>query len=163
MHKLAIFLMAFAVAGCTSTPVTPVSKSPSEATTMTASAQQDANSPLKLAFERARKESDMAIALVALLKTDLYVVAGSPNTDAKEFFIKSSPTKGRMCVTVTEKEEWLQSIKWPKIKMSGLELVNSIQESWEIVVIYPGGGDYVTKEHLSWLRKALKETQDAGA
>ena len=163
MHKLIIFIMAFAVVGCTSAPATSVSKSHSEVETMTSSTQQDTNSPLKLAFQHARKERDMAIALVALLKADLYVVAASPNAETKEFFIKSSPRKGRMCVTVTEREEWLQSIKWPKIKISGLELVNSIQEAWEIVVVYPDGGDYVTKEHLSWLRETLKEAQDTGA
>ena len=83
------------------------------------------------------------------------VVGSEPKEGhAPEWFLTESPTKGRFCVTASETEAALARVPWPKAKISGEQLLAALPPGIEILIVYPDGGDYITREHLSWYRQA---------
>jgi fimbrial chaperone protein len=112
-------------------------------------------SPLQLAFHQSRAQRNIDLVLPTLKATTLYVVVGSePKDDQKpEWFLTESPTKGRFCVTASEIEAALGRVPWPKIRVSGAQLLEALPVGIEILIVYSDGGDYVTREHLAWYRQ----------
>jgi fimbrial chaperone protein len=113
-------------------------------------------SPLKLAFQQSRSERNINLVLLVLKAATLYVVVGSETQPGRkpEWFFTPSPTKGRLCVTVSESEETLAKIKCPKTKLTGAELLGLLPPGIEIVILYGDGGDYINREQLEWYRRA---------
>ena len=118
---------------------------------------QAVETPLKLAFQRARATGNIEEVFPALKSATLYVVAGSsgPPNEAHDLFITKSPKNGRMCVTVSESESYLAKVSWPKRVISGEHLLRHLPKAMEIIVVYPDGGDYVTQEQMEWFRGML--------
>ena len=116
---------------------------------------------LKKAFENARAEKDITRALLEFWNAELYVIVEKIESDDRIFFLfTSSPNKERWCITVSEKEEWLNSGRYMKQKSEGNRLIRALEhgdEEIEIVILYGDGGDYITKEHLKSLRSLIKE------
>ena len=123
---------------------------------LTASADEmkTAPSPLKAAFQQSREQRNIDLVLPVLKSATLYVVVGSTTQAAKthDYFLTQSPTLGRLCVTVSETEAALAKIFWPKRKLTGERLLAELPPGIEIIVVYPDGGDYVTREQLAWYR-----------
>jgi fimbrial chaperone protein len=109
-------------------------------------------SPLKLAFQQSRAERNIDLVLPVLRASTLYVVVGSDRLPGKEpeWFLTKSPTEGRYCVTVSEDESNLERVRWPKVKISGVQLLSALPPGIEIVIVYPDGGDYINREQLAW-------------
>ncbi|WP_434999792.1 hypothetical protein ACRZ5S_18205 [Vibrio scophthalmi] len=116
---------------------------------------QEVTISLKEAFESVREHNNIDLVLPVLLEADLYVIVAETEPGRLDYFYTKSPNPERYCVTVAENEEVLASIKWPKRKMTGLQLLQELHENIEIIVIYKDGGDYITQEHLKWYRKQL--------
>ncbi len=116
---------------------------------------QETITPLKEAFQNSREQKNIALVLPALLKSDLYVITAEVEPGKFDYFYTKSPKPDRYCVTVAEDESTLSSVKWPKRKMTGLQLLTELPEAIEIVVTYKDGGDYITREQLQWYRKQL--------
>ncbi|MGV3570447.1 MAG: hypothetical protein ACO1PB_07595 [Ramlibacter sp.] len=119
------------------------------------------SSPLKNAFELARLSGNIERVLPAFRAADLYVVAGSPGApeDLNDLFYTASPKKdGRMCITVTEREEWLARVAWPKRRVSGETILRRLPEVFEVVIVYPDGGDFLSRESLQWLRGVARSS-----
>jgi len=113
-------------------------------------------SPLKLAFQQSRAKRNIDLVLPVLRTTTLYVAVGSePKQGRKpERFVTESPTRGRFCVTASETEAALAKIPWPKLKISGAELLEALPPAIEVIIVYPDGGDYINREQLDWYRQA---------
>ena len=113
-------------------------------------------SPLKLAFQQSRSERNLDLVLPVLKAAMLYVVVGSETQPGRkpEWYFTPSPTKGRLCVTVSESEATLAKIKCPKAKLTGAELLGLLSPGIEIVILYGDGGDYINREQLEWYRRA---------
>lgn len=122
-----------------------------------AHAEDPAVSPLKLAFQQSRAQRDIDLVLPVLKAATLYVVVGSePKPGEKpEWFLTESPTKGRYCVTASETEAALAKVQWPKLRLSGAQLLEGLSHGIEILIAYPNGADYVTREHLDWYRRQI--------
>jgi fimbrial chaperone protein len=90
-------------------------------------------SPLKLASQQSRAQRNIGLVLPVLEAATLYVVVGSEpgQTRGPEWFLTESPTRGRFCVTTSETEA-----------------------AFEVAIVYPDGGDYITREHLACYRRA---------
>ena len=112
-------------------------------------------SPLQIAFQQARAQRNIDLVLPTLKATTLYVVVGSETKEGQrpEWFLTPSPTKGRFCVTASEIEAALAKIKWPKLRVSGAQLLETLPVGIEIVIVYGNGGDYITREQLAWYRQ----------
>ena len=112
-------------------------------------------SSLKLAFQQARAQRNIDLVLPVLKAATLYVVVGSQPEPGvtPEWFLTESPTKGRYCVTASETEGALARVQWPKLKLSGAQLLESLTPGIEILIVYPEGGDYLTREQLDWYRR----------
>jgi len=89
------------------------------------------------------------------LKANLYVITVETEPGKFDYFYTKSPQPDRYCVTVAESEATLAIVKWPKRKMTGLQLLQELPEGIEIVITYKDGGDYITREHLQWYRQQL--------
>ena len=112
-------------------------------------------SPLQIAFQQSRAQRNIDLVLPTLKATTLYVVVGSEPKEGRkpEWFLTASPTKGRFCVTASEIEAALAKIKWPKLRVSGAQLLETLPVGIEIVIVYGNGGDYITREQLAWYRQ----------
>jgi len=113
-------------------------------------------SPLKLAFQQSRAQRNIDLVLPALRTATLYVAVGSEPKQGQrpEWFLTESPTKGRLCVTASETETALAKVPWPKLRISGAELLKTLPPAIEVIIVYPDGGDYITREQLDWYRQA---------
>lgn len=113
-------------------------------------------SPLKLAFQQARAEGNIDLVLPVLRSANLYVVVGSEPQPGEEpeWFLTKSRTEGRFCVTVSESEAALAGVRWPKARLSGAELLEALPPGIEIIIVYPDGGDSLSREQLDWYRQS---------
>ena len=111
--------------------------------------------PLKEAFQSARFAGNIEMVLPTLRKTELYViVAPDPADGNKEKLLTvPSPKEGRRAVTASESLDTLQKVSFPKRKMTGAQLLAELAPGTEIVIAYPDGGDYLTREQLEWLKE----------
>ena len=135
----------------TTPPTTAQAATPAVAQTETGAA---AMSSLKDAFARARDAQNIDLVLPVLRKAELYVVvADDPDSGKQLFFLTPSPKPDRMAVTVSESLDALQKVSWPKRRMTGAQLLSELQPGQEIVIVYPDGGDYVTREQLEWFKQ----------
>lgn len=123
-------------------------------TTLAQAAETDM-SPLKQAFQQSRATQNIDVVLPALKAAMLHVVVGKDSAPGEkpQWFLTESPTKGRYCVTVSESAKLLAGIRWPKLTLSGEQLLASLPENVEIIVVYADGGDYITREQLAWYRR----------
>ena len=120
-------------------------------------AELSVETPLKRAFAAARAENNIDLVLPALKAAALYVVVGSEPQRSRrpEWFLTKSPTEGRSCVTAAESETALATIRWPKVKLSGAELLQVLPAGIEIIILYAGAGaDYLSREQLDWYRQS---------
>jgi hypothetical protein len=120
--------------------------------------------PLKGAFRLARKQRNIDLILPVFQRTRLFVVAGSERLpdDLNDLFLVPSPGgNGRMCVTVSEQEEWLSKVKWPKRSTTGERLLSVLPPGMEITVVYADGGDFITREHREWYRQLASAQKTA--
>jgi fimbrial chaperone protein len=113
-------------------------------------------SSLQTAFQQSRAQQNIDLVLPTLKATTLYVVVGSEPKEGQkpEWFLTESPTKGRFCVTASEIEAALARVPWPKLRVSGAQLLEALPVGIEIMIVYGNGGDYLTREHLAWYRQA---------
>ena len=115
--------------------------------------------PLKRAFAAARAERNIDLVLPVLKGAVLHVVVGSEPQRGQqpEWFITGSPTPGRSCVTAAESEAALTAIRWPKVKLSGAELLQVLPVGIEVIILYAGAGaDYLSREQLAWYRQSAE-------
>jgi len=107
---------------------------------------------LKDIFRQSREQRNVDLVLPVFNMATLYlVVASEPKVGHKpEFFLTKSPTEGRFCVTVSESEEALARVPWPKIRLSGEQLLRELPTGIEVVIVYHDGGDYLNREQLAW-------------
>ncbi|HEV2540510.1 MAG TPA: hypothetical protein VGU03_12515 [Frateuria sp.] len=113
-------------------------------------------SPLKVAFQQSRAERNIDLVLPVLRAAALYLVVRSDRHpgEGPEWFLTKSPTEGRYCVTVSEDESSLERIRWPKVKLSGAQLLSALPPGIEIIIVYPDGGDHINREQLAWYRQS---------
>jgi hypothetical protein len=118
-------------------------------------------SPLKNAFQLARMSENIELVLPAFRAALLVVVArtaGVPD-DMNDLYLTPSPKRnGRMCITVAEREETLARIPWPKRPISGEAILRRLPADIEVVIVQPDGGDFLSREHLQWLRDVLHKS-----
>jgi len=112
----------------------------------------DPQSGLKEAFQRSREGSNIDLVWPTLKAATLYLVVAE-DQGGEHWFLTKSPDPERFCVTVAEQPEHLSTIPWPTKQILGRDLVFALPPVHEIVVIYPDGGDYVTREQLAWYRQ----------
>ncbi|MGI2172149.1 hypothetical protein ACROAE_18470 [Shewanella sp. MF05960] len=117
--------------------------------------EQKTISPLKEAFQNVREQQNIDLILPVLLTSDLYIITAETEPGVFDYFYTKSPNPERFCVTLAENESTLASVKWPKRKMTGRELLVDLPDEIEIIITYEDGGDYITREHLQWYRKQL--------
>ena len=112
-------------------------------------------SPLKSAFERSRAERNIDLILPVLKAASLHVVVGSEPKPGQppEWFLTESPAKGRFCVTASETVAALARVPRPKLQISGAQLLAALPPGIEVLIVYADGGDYITREQLSWYRQ----------
>ena len=119
------------------------------------------DSPLKKAFDVARLAGNIELVIPAFRAAQLFVVArtsGAPD-DMNDLYLTPSPKKnGRMCITVSEREETLARIAWPKRRVSGETILRRLPAEIEVLIVQPDGGDFLSREHLSWLRETLRKS-----
>ena len=127
--------------------------------TLNAAHATPGDSPLKTAFQQSRATGNIEVVLPVLRSARLFIVSGSPETPGSiDYFLTPSPAKnGRMCVTVSESLECFANISWPKVPVTGEQLLLTLPANMEIVVVYRDGGDYITKEQLDWYRGLLEK------
>jgi fimbrial chaperone protein len=111
-------------------------------------------SPLKQAFARARSCGNIDEILQVLLSAKLFAVCKRVLAlSSPVFYVQRSPNPERWCVTVAETADALSSIADAElVEYTGQELLQSIDKSHEIVVVYDDGGDYLTREQLDFFR-----------
>lgn len=63
-----------------------------------------------------------------------------------------------MCITVAEREETLARIMWPKRRISGEAILRRLPVAIEVLIVQPDGGDFLSREHLEWLRDVLRKS-----
>jgi hypothetical protein len=85
------------------------------------------------------------------LKTRFFALVRD-KSKLKEYYLVSSPQAGPICVTVSENLDNLQRINWPKVEVTGADLLKELPPETEIVITYADGGNYLSKEELKWLR-----------
>jgi hypothetical protein len=112
-------------------------------------------SPLKTAFQSARAIGNIDLVLPVLRAATLYVVVGLERRDGErpDYFLNNSPKEGRLCVTVSESMDALARVSWPKQRVTGAQLLADLPAAIEILVVYPDGGDYFSREILAWYRR----------
>ncbi|MEF2265706.1 hypothetical protein OPV09_16890 [Janthinobacterium sp. TB1-E2] len=110
--------------------------------------------PLKSAFQQSRTENNIELILPELLAAQLHVVIGG-QSEQIDLFLVPSPNPERQCVTVAEDLAFLAGIAFPKIPVTGAQLVASIPAEIEIVILHGDGANYLTREQLAWFRGML--------
>ena len=119
------------------------------------------DSPLKSAFQLARTAGNIELVLPAFRAAHLFVVARTPGApdDMNDLYATPSPKRnGRMCITVAEREESLARITWPKRRVSGEAILRRLPADIEVLIVQPDGGDFLSREHLAWLRDVLRKS-----
>ena len=127
--------------------------------------QDPQESPLKRAFREAREARNIDLVLPVFRKATLFVVAGSDGGagDLNDLFLTPSPGgSGPMCVTVSERQEWLASIAWPKRQTTGEDLLRRLPPLMQIVVVYGDGGDFISSAHREWYVQLLQGSASSG-
>ena len=74
-----------------------------------------------------------------------------------DLFLVLSPNPERQCVTVAEDPAFLAGIAFPKIPVTGAQLIASIPPEIEIVLLHGDGANYLTREQLAWFRAMLAQ------
>jgi hypothetical protein len=119
------------------------------------------DSPLKNAFGLARMAGNIELVIPAFRAAQLFVVArtaGAPD-DMNDLYYTPSPKRnGRMCITVAEREESLARVAWPKRRVSGDAILRRLPADIEVLIVQPDGGDFLSREHLAWLRDVLRKS-----
>ena len=110
--------------------------------------------PLKSAFQKSRAENNIELILPELLAAQLHVVIGG-QSEQIDLFLVPSPNPERQCVTVAEDLAFLAGIAFPKIPVTGAQLIASIPPEIEIVLLHGDGANYLTREQLAWFRGML--------
>lgn len=110
--------------------------------------------PLKSAFQQSRTENNIELILPELLAAQLHVVIGG-QSEQIDLFLVPSPNPERQCVTVAEDPAFLAGIAFPKLPVTGAQLVASIPPEIEIVLLHGDGANYLTREQLAWFRAML--------
>ena len=110
--------------------------------------------PLKNAFQQSRSENNIELILPELLAAQLHVVIGG-QSEHIDLFLVPSPNPERRCVTVAEDPAFLAGIAFPKIPVTGAQLLASIPDEIEIVILHGDGANYLTREQLAWFRRML--------
>ena len=110
--------------------------------------------PLKSAFQLSRTENNIELILPELLAAQLHVVIGG-QSEQIDLFLVPSPNPERQCVTVAEDPAFLSGIAFPKIPVTGAQLIASIPPEIEIVILHGDGANYLTREQLAWFRGML--------
>ncbi|QDG70040.1 hypothetical protein [Janthinobacterium tructae] len=110
--------------------------------------------PLKSAFQLSRTENNIELILPELLAAQLHVVIGG-QSEQIDLFLVPSPNPERQCVTVAEDPAFLSGIAFPKIPVTGAQLIASIPPEIEIVILHGDGANYLTREQLAWFRDML--------
>jgi hypothetical protein len=112
--------------------------------------------PLKSAFQQSRAENNIELILPELLAAQLHVVIGG-QSEQIDLFLVPSPNPERQCVTVAEDPAFLAGINFPKIPVTGAQLIASIPAEIEIVILHGDGANYLTREQLAWFRGMLAQ------
>lgn len=110
--------------------------------------------PLKSAFQLSRTENNIELILPELLAAQLHVVIGG-QSEQIDLFLVPSPNPESQCVTVAEDPAFLAGIAFPKLPVTGAQLVASIPPEIEIVILHGDGANYLTREQLAWFRAML--------
>ena len=115
--------------------------------------------PLKIAFAEARADGrDLSGVLPVLVRSPLFVVAND-NGARLELYITKSPVPDRMCVTISESREAMAQVPAHLVHPVTIDrLLAGIIGAWDIVIVYPDGGDVLQAEYVPDLRAMVDNT-----
>jgi len=109
---------------------------------------------LKHAFQQSRLENNIELILPELLRAQLHVVIGG-QSEQTDLFLVPSPNPERLCVTVAEDLDFLAGIAYPKMPVTGQQLIDTLPPAIEIIILHGDGANYLTREQLAWYRRML--------
>lgn len=111
---------------------------------------------LKTAFAEARKTGSMIPVFDPFVQADLFVVGAVDAEGTPNIMLKSSPTPGNQCATVSERREWLKDVPQDHcLPITGRRLVELLGDGRDVVVVYADGGDLLQHEYVEIFRNAL--------
>jgi hypothetical protein len=111
---------------------------------------------LKTVFAEARRTGSMIPVFEPFIQAELFVIGvvdagGTPN-----IMLRSSPTPGNMCATVSEQRDWLKNVPQDRcLPITGRKLIELLGNRRDVVVIYADGGDLLQHEYVEIFRDAL--------
>jgi len=113
-------------------------------------------SALKTAFAEARRTGSMIPVFEPFVQAQLYVVGVVNPAGTLKILLKSSPTPGNLCATVSEERGWLKDVPQDRcLPITGRKLVELLGDGKDVVVVYADGGDLLQHEYVEVFREAL--------
>ena len=113
-------------------------------------------SALKTAFAEARRTGSMVPVFEPFVQANFFVVGIVDQHGTPNIMLKSSPTPGNMCATVSEKREWLKDVPQDRcLPITGRKLIELLGDGKDVVVVYGDGGDLLQHEYVEAFREAL--------
>lgn len=111
---------------------------------------------LKAAFAEARRTGSMIPVFEPFVQAELFVVGAVDHSGTPNIMLKSSPTAGNMCATVSEQRAWLKDVPEERcLPITGRRLVELLGDGKDVVVVYADGGDLLQHEYVEIFREAL--------
>lgn len=118
-------------------------------------------SPLKEAFAAARCEANIDLVLDPLLASRLYVYGKSLGGEPASVFITRGPDE-RFCWTAGDDLALAQATPGVSpMPYDGAGLLRDIPKGQGLVLVWGDGGDFLSVEHLAWLRRLWVEREVA--
>jgi hypothetical protein len=114
-------------------------------------------SALKTAFAEARRTGSMIPVFEPFVQAELFVVGAVDASGTPNITLKSSPTPGNMCATVSEERRWLKDVPQDHcLPITGKRLVELLGDGKDVIVVYADGGDLLQHEYVEVFRDALE-------
>lgn len=107
---------------------------------------------LKESFVESREKDNIAISLIKLWNSKVYVAVKDIGNDKVDFYYVDSQKNDRKVVTISDQKDILSRINSPRVELYGNQLLGAMDQEAEIVVMLEGGWEYVTYEQLEWIR-----------
>jgi hypothetical protein len=111
---------------------------------------------LKTAFAEARRTGSMIPVFEPFVQAQLFVVGAIDAEGTPNIMLKSSPTPGNMCATVSEDRAALADVAQDRcLPITGRKLIELLGDGRDVVVVYADGGDLLQHEYVEIFRDAL--------
>ncbi|WOH37651.1 hypothetical protein RI844_20190 [Thalassotalea fonticola] len=112
---------------------------------------------LKESFAKARLENNIGLALIEFWNTPLYIITTKNLNGEDCYAAKVAQGKEYKCVTVSENIEQLKFNDYSVRHLTGAQIIQDIGRKYEVLIAYDDGGDYLTKNHLSWFLDIMEK------